>query len=239
MRTFKLDPYGFKKVQKKVLIKTIPVALIAAIAGFYISSATQNTDISTVNPLQLSIPIILLALGFGLFNGLKRQKNNWDTFELTIDGETISRTQKNVPTVTINKKDIQKIFESPQGQILIKTGKRTDFISIPSSVREREELLNTLLYFGPINNQMGSNSKLTLIVSILSIGLLAAFFVSNEKSIIIPTGIILIAGLLWPFFEIQRSKVIDKRTKRGAYFIFLVLLSIVSRLLIELEIFSS
>jgi len=239
MRTFKLDPDGFKEIRQKTLTRTISIGLLGALAGLYISSVNKNTDTSTVDILPFVIPIILVALGFRLFKGLKRQKDMWDSYELTFDGETITRKQNNVPTVTINKSDLQEMVESPQGHILLKTGQRTNLINIPSSVQDRDELLKALADFGLMNKQTGNKSKLTLIASLVGIGLMVVFFVSKEKSIILLTGTILTVGLLWSFFEIQRSKLIDKRTKRAAYFIFLVLFSIIGRLLIELKIFDS
>jgi len=239
MKTFKLDPCGFKEIRQKTLLRTIPIAVLAALAGLYISSVNQNTGTSSLDTLPIVIPIMIVALCFGIFSGLKRQKDMWDTYELTIDGETISRTQNNVPTVTIKKDDLQEIVESPQGHILLKTGNRTNLINIPSSVQDRDELLNTLAGFGQINKEVGNKSNLTLFISLAGIGLMLVFFVSKDKSIILLTGTILTGGLLWAFFEIQKSKLIDKKTKRGAYFIFLVLFSIIGRLLMELKIFGT
>lgn len=239
MKTFKLKPEGFKEFQQKALTRAIPITLLAALAGVYISSVNESSDSSTVDTLAFLIPFSLLILGFGLFLGLKRQKDMWLSYELTIDGETIIRTQNNVPTVTIDKNDLQEMLETRQGDILLKTGQRTNMINIPSSVQDRAELLNSLADFGQINKQSGNKSVMILIAGLVSLGLMLVFFVSTEPAIIIPSGAILTIGFLWSFFEIQRSKLIDKKVKRGSYLIFFLLFSIIGRLVIELKIFAS
>ncbi len=241
MKTFKLDPLGFKKARQKSLLRTIPIMLLATFAGIYISSidqTNQTSSTSTVNVLPFVIPIIILAAGFGLFLGLKRQKKQWDSYELTIDGDNIIRIQQNVPTVSIKKENLKEIIETPIGDILIKTGLRANFINIPSSVHGREELLKILADFGQILSQPAGNiNKLNIIMPIGVIVLMIVFYSSKEIMILIPTGIILFAGLLWSFIEIRKSKHIDKNTKRASYFVFLVLLPIIAKLLIALKVF--
>jgi hypothetical protein len=57
MKTFKLDPYGFKEIRQKTLLRAIPIALLAALAGLYISSANQNTGTSSLDTLPIVIPL--------------------------------------------------------------------------------------------------------------------------------------------------------------------------------------
>jgi len=137
---------------------TIPITLFAAMTGIYISSANKNTSTSTVDTLPFVIPIILVAFGFVLFKGKKTLKNMWETYELIIDGDTITRKQNNLPTITIKKSDLQEIIKSPQGHILLKTGQRTNQINIPSYIQDKDELLKALADFGQINKQTENKS---------------------------------------------------------------------------------
>ena len=90
MRTFRLRPEGFNEVKRKMLTTALPISLIACLSGFYIFSANQETGVSSVDTLPFVIPIVLAAIAFGLFRALKLQKGMWDTYALTIDGDTIT-----------------------------------------------------------------------------------------------------------------------------------------------------
>lgn len=239
MKTYKLDPEGFKEIKAAALKRTISIGVIAASAGLYISTLNQSDEVSTLDTLPFVIPIVLFALILGLFKGLKRQKDQWNTYELTVDEDSVIRTQKNVATLKIHKNDLLEIEESPKGNLILKTDQKTKWINIPSSILEREELLDSIKAFGPIQQGKENKGKWTGLISLVTLGLMVIFFTNHEKSILIPSGIILILGLLGSFIGIQRSKNIDKKTKRAAYLIFLVLFSIVGRMISEFQVISN
>ena len=223
MQIFQLSPDGFKKVKEKLLFRGIILGAIALTIGFYIAIANQNEDAETsiFEILPFMIPIFIIALGVGIFKGLKRQKTGWDSFQLTIEEDAITRSQNNIPDIMIRKEEIREIFENPDGSLVINTDEKLRFIGIPASVQNRVELLNLLENFGEIQQKSGKGNKgyLTIIASLAVLGLMAVFFIAKSEIFIIPTGILLTAALIWSFVQTQKSNLVDKKTKRSSYFI--------------------
>jgi hypothetical protein len=235
MKTFNLNPAGFKAIRKRTLAIGIPLALIAAMAGIYISIVNDTSDTTSPNIFPFVIPLLLVAIGIGGFRGMKRQQELWNSYRLIFDDHNILRVQNDVPTITINKSEITEITESMHGQIQVKTASRHHFIHVPPAIENREELIAILSEFGTLRKRETKNNW-TIAIPVLSFVFMVAFFIAKQKAVIISTGIILVFGLLWSFFEIQRSKLVDQKTKRSSWFIFLVLVAIAVRVLTALKI---
>ena len=74
--------------------------------------------------------------------------------------------------------------------------------------------------------------KWILIISML--GLMASVYLSTNKMIVGITGVILIAFLGYSFYEVRRNKNIDEKTKKGMWWLILVLFSIIGTMYFKL-----
>lgn len=90
MQIFKIRQDGFKEIKKQMLIRTLPIMLIAVTIGIVISSINPK-DKADVNVLPIIIPLIEVAVGFGLYRGLNRQKTLFDSYTLTVTNNLITR----------------------------------------------------------------------------------------------------------------------------------------------------
>lgn len=232
MKTFKLDPDGFKEISKKTYQRTIPLMLFSIVTVIFMLSQTQESQTSIMDVLPFLLPIMLITIGIGLRKGIKRQQALWDSYELTIDidEEIITRKQENVPNVSIWFDEIVGIEETPNGDYLIKSINKFDFINIPKAVINREELVPIIQDMGEITKQSASKINLPIFTSIGTIILFAIFFISQNKIIAVGTGIILIVSMIWSYIQIQKSKSIDKKSKKGMLLLAFVLFSIISKL---------
>ena len=229
MSIFKLDPAGYKAQAKKVVVRSLSIGVVAVCAGTI--AATYNQEKASYDILYTVIPVIVVCVGISLWASIRRQRKMWNTYELDISEDTITRTQHNVPTITIAKDEIQYIVESAEGLIVIKSAETNQMILIPGSIAERDELKKTLADFGAIQKiSARKKNKWISTIPVTAITLFIAFFATKEEIIVLPSGLLLIAFLIWAFITIQRNKNFDKLTKRSSYFIFLVLLSIIGRL---------
>ncbi|MDD4968971.1 MAG: hypothetical protein PHT07_06040 [Paludibacter sp.] len=229
MSIFKLDPAGYKAQAKKVTVRSLTIGVMAACAG--VIAATYQQENASYDILYTVIPLIAVCVGISLWASMRRQKKMWDTYELEIVDDTITRTQHNVPTITIAKDEIQYIVESAEGMIVIKSAETNQMILIPASIAERDELIKSLADFGVLQQIAArKKNKLFSTIPMIAISLFIAFYVTKEKFIVLPAGLLLIAFLSWAFITIQRNKNSDKLTKRSSYFIFLVILSIIGRI---------
>ena len=92
---FKNREDGFAEVRKSILIKSLPVMILSAIVG--VAMGLLRVD----NPTPLIVyPFVLIivsiAIGIWLNIGIKRRKDLYESYQLTIDGQTITREQ-NIP----------------------------------------------------------------------------------------------------------------------------------------------
>ena len=112
MYQFKIRQDGFKEIKRAMLLKVIPIAIFAIFGGLAISYMNSNPKENDVNVFPFVIPIMLSAIGFGLFRGIKRQKQIFDSFRLTLDNTTISREQHNTPSISIPISEIIEIIKN-------------------------------------------------------------------------------------------------------------------------------
>ena len=74
MKVFKIRQDGFKEIRKKMLLRSIPMLLIAGAVGITISTINSKQKENDANVLPIVIPVIAATLGFGIYRGISRQK---------------------------------------------------------------------------------------------------------------------------------------------------------------------
>lgn len=229
MEQFKIRQDGFKEIRKEMLIKAIPVSLLTVFGGLAISYFNTNVQQSDVNVFPFLIPMVLGTLIFGLYRGVNRQKEIFDSYILTLDGNSVTREQHNTPTITISKADLSEIIKNLNGSFTIKGNSSVNVIGIPAQIDNYEQLEKSLSAIGQIStkNSVPFLQKYPELLSILTIGLMAAVFISKDKIIVGVSGAFLLVVFGYSFFEVQRSKNIDSKTKRGMWLLILVTASII------------
>ena len=229
MEQFKIRQRGFQEIRKAILIKTIPISLLAAFGGLAIAHFNTTGQQSDVNVFPFVIPIVLGALAFGLYRSVNRQKDIFDTYRLTIDNNSITREQYNTPTITISNADISEIVKNSNGSFTIKGNSTVNLIGVPSQIDDYEKLEISLAEIRPISTKTGKPflQKVSGLFSILIVCLMAAVYISKDKIIVGVFGAVLLVVLGYSFLQIQRSKNVDNKTKKGMWLLLLVAASII------------
>jgi hypothetical protein len=229
MEQFKIRQDGFKEIRKSMLIKAIPISLLAAFGGIAISHFNTNDQQSDVNVFPFVIPMVLGALAFGLYRGINRQKEIFDSYRLTIDNNGITREQHNTPTITISNTDVIEIIKNSNGSFTIKGNSAVNVIGVPSQIVDNEKLEKSLAEIRPISTKSSEPflQKFGGLISILTIGIMAAVYISKDKIIVGVSGTVLIVVLGYSFFEVQRGKNVDRKTKKLIWWLILVIASII------------
>jgi hypothetical protein len=224
---FKTKANSFDEIRKKVLIKAILSALIAVLGASIINYLNIGDGQPFLN--IYIIGFILVVITFGLYRGINRQKLIFNSFKLTLNGNNITREQHNTPIVSIPYSDITEIIKNSNDSFMIKGKSTLDLIIVPSQIEKYVELEKLLANIKPISTNTGKSflQKFSGIIPIFAIGLMVFFYVSDDKIIISICGTILLTGLLYSLFEIQKSKNIDNKTKNGMWFLLFVIASIV------------
>jgi hypothetical protein len=224
MEQFKIKQGGFKEIRKTLLIITVPLLLIitfGVLAIFYFTMKDEQRD---VNVLLLLIPFTLVTGAFGLYPSMNRQKKIFESYSLTLDNNSITREQHNTPTITISNEEISEIIKNSNGSITIKGNSKVNVIGVPPQIddyKKLEELLNEIKQISTKTKE-SFPQKYIMLFSLLGMGLMATFQISNIKIIVGISGLVLLTFLGYSFFAIQRSKNIDNKTKRGRWMILFV-----------------
>jgi hypothetical protein len=227
MGIYKNNKEGFKTIQKKLLRNAIPIVSLALAVGLLISY-NQNDD-GQVNTLPYVLIIAIGAGGFGIFKGLNRQRQLFESYTLTVDENSIQREQFNTPTVTISRSEIQEILKDETGGFAVKGKSRTEVIIVSNQIENIEALERELQQLGEIKLQQGKSTVERLRFPIVLIGLvmMATVYISTNRYLVLCCGSILALGLMYSIYEVQTSKTVDKKTKRISWWTVIVIIAVI------------
>lgn len=233
---FQIKENGFAEIKKAILIKTIPILMLAggtAIAISYFNSSRQSSD---VNVLPFMIPILLVVIVNGIFKGLRRQKELFESYKLIVNEDEIVREQKNTPTISISHNEIKSITKNSKGILTIVGNSKTEIIGVPTQIDNSERLEQLLSQIHLITNsdKQSFSQKYNVLVTLLTIGLMASVYLSTNKLIVGITGTLLLLILSYSFYEIRTNKNVDKKTKKITWWLILVLISIIATMRFKL-----
>lgn len=237
MKQFKIRENGFKEIRKQILMRAIPITLIAMAVGLVIFEFNPtNNYASDVNVYPFLIPILIGVLAFGLNKGIKRQKAIYDTYTLEFDDEGVTRNQINTPSIRLAFNEITSIKKSNQGGLVISGKSQVNSIIIPAQIDDMTTIESILKENCTI--QIGISKPLIqrLIIPFLIVvlGLMAVTYISTNKILVSISGTIITAIMIWSLIKIQVNKNIDKKTRRSSYWIILVILSILGIMITKL-----
>jgi hypothetical protein len=229
MQQFRIRPDAFGALRKKVLMRSIPIMLIAASAGAIIPLINSKEKASDTSFLFFFIPIIIGVMGFSIWNALKKQQKLLESYLLTIDGNVITREQLNTEEITIYFHEVKEIVRGNQGSLAIKGFDKTEIIYVPIHIERYGELEALLGEIKPITAPSTSASllqKLSPLLSLVGIALMLTVYMASNKIVVGIAGTLCIALLCYSIYEVRRSKNIDKRTKNRIWIVLIVMASI-------------
>jgi hypothetical protein len=230
MQTFKIRQEGFKEIKKQMLIRTLPVMLIAVTTGVVISSINSKEKAADANILPIIIPLIAASVGFGLYRGVYKQKFLFESYALTITNNLITREQLNTPTISIYFNDIKEITKHKNGSFTVKGKETVDLIGIPAQIDDYSQLETILQQIQPIvvKDRASFLQKYQSLTGLLVVGLMLCVYTVNNKIIVGVSGSVLVALMVWSFIKIRGSKNVDNKTKRNIWWILIVLASVIA-----------
>jgi hypothetical protein len=123
------------------------------------------------------------------------------------------------------------------GCILIKSQDKGNLIAIPPQIEKREELEAMLGAIKPISEspKLSLAQKYPVVLVLLVLLLIAGVFVTTNVLLVSIGGILLTGFFIWVLYEGSRSKNIDQKTKKGLWWIVVVLLAVVARVIMILS----
>lgn len=236
MKIFKIKQDGFKEIRKQMLIRTVPIMLVAVTVGIVISSINSKEQTDDINVLPIVIPLVVAAVGYGMYLGLNRQRAIFESYYLTFTNNLITREQQNTPTVSIYFNEVKAIIKHKNGSFTIKGKDVTDLIQIPAQIESYPELETILQEIQPIEfkDKVSFLEKYQSLSGFVTIGLMLCVYTLNNKIIVGIAGVTLVALMIWSFIKTHKSKNVDSKTKKNMWWIVIVLASVIAIMIFKL-----
>ena len=230
---YKIDMNRFGEVRKQVMVKTIPLMLLAGATGIGISMFGNKDGGNTAAVLPFVIPMSILALGYGLYLGIRRQKELMTSYRLTISGNMITRVQGNTPTISIYFSEVKQILKGKNGGMVVAGKHPGDVIIIPAQIEHATELETELNSIMPVvaAPPLKLLQKYPRLLTIVVLGLMICVFTATNKIVVAVSGIMFVAFFAWAFMLIKKNKNIDGQTKKKLWIAVLPIAAAIARVI--------
>jgi hypothetical protein len=164
---------------------------------------------------------VLGALGVGFFRGLRIYKMRWLSFELVVDGDSLTRRQANTPDIVIHRSEVTSVHEVSDRGLTIKGPSRFKMIAIASTLEGYDQLAAELRQWGPAHSASTRREVLSLAVLLVfvwgTLGLAGLALGKWAPALSTSAAAILAAVLIWGFAESRRSPHFDAGMRRAAW----------------------
>jgi hypothetical protein len=221
MHQYKNTVEGFRVVKRKSLKILIPMFAVMGLSAMFgmvydDADASQNAGIY----IALSIFFVLIFV-FVTVRALKRQREVYTSYVLTIDDTHVTRTQLNSPSVSISTYAISSIKNVKNGGICIVGEHKNDVIYILPQIEEYVSIKGQLSAIKPISTTKSDAfwQKYAVAFVFLPFFLMAGLYMAHDKLIVGACGILLVISLIWSIYKIQSNKNLDKKLRRSVWWI--------------------
>jgi hypothetical protein len=235
MNVFKTQPEGFAIIRKQALNRFIPV-MIVGVAVVFAANFRKTDNSLDIYPLLFALPVMLAAVGIGIYNGLKKRRKLYDSFTIEINEDTVIRSQEDTPELALNRLEISSISKDRTGVITIRGMYEHDVIQIPAGMERPGELEAALARIMPFTEgeQRSLLERFGWITGVMAIILMVVIRFVDNKLVVVASGILLIALLIWGFLKGYRNRNIPDRYKRGIWLVLLLIAAVVLSILMKL-----
>ncbi len=225
-KTYSVKSEGFNVIRKRFLL-TGGLFIILVILGLVFIIPLKGPG--RIFSLSTASTIFLLIGCFAFYRALKRLREVWSTYKLTIDSDYILKQQSHYRDIKIEKDEIKAILKTYNGDITVKSQDWRKLIIIPRSLDGIEDVENLLNAWKPV--KVVSKRKLIIALSagfLFFFGALVAlrYFLLDQRpslTTILIALIVIMTVHLFIMREMWKSPLIDERSKpKRWHFIFLI-----------------
>jgi hypothetical protein len=215
MSRHKLPAKAWPKYRARVLVRLTPLLALAVGVGYWI--AVHNSSSSPLSWL-LVMPPTMVAIG--LMSGLRRTRQWFDSFELEINDDQITRRQAQTPEMGLRRADVKSIVEADGGIVLLGPT-RFETIGIPSEIEEYGAVADQVRTWAPAGPRSQRSTMVALATGIAVVLLFGLAFIAPTPVIGATAAAVLALFLVWAFVELRRNLSIDRRTRRASWLVAL------------------
>lgn len=238
MQEFKVQDNVIRKVRLKLILMFVPIIIGIVAFMFAIELKVTNDIDETMGMMPILLAFVLPTCIIGWLIGVKRQKKILNSYRLTFSGNLITREQLSTPTINIYTNEVQKIERGPKGGYAIYGNNKEDLILIPNWMDNDIELENMLSAICSFTEQPKQNIfyRYPTLLALLNMLAMGCFFVATNKVVIIVSGLLVAANLMWSYQKIRANKKnVDNKTNRlTSMFLPFIIFVVVVRIILTL-----
>lgn len=239
-RTYRLEPAAFERVTKRALYRnmaiflTLTVVLAAACLAFMASN-----DEGIVAALPYSVPLTVAVVAattvFSLRAQLVKQRQSWDSYELTLGPSMMLRRVANLPPLEILRAEVTRISHLPGRGLTVSTKDRHRTLFIPEPLVGFDEVKERLAEWRtaePARNEGGN----AVARSVLMLSCFFGSLLVPDIRLAIAAAVVFYALLGSAALEVVRTQALDENAKRRTLVTFaLFTVAPAARLLMHLS----
>lgn len=217
MERYTLDQSRIPELGKKTNRMVLQFLLIMVPVGVAIVVHESDDLRSAMPPF-----IITLVLNFIIFkNALKKQQDVLSSFTLIIDTDTLTREQRSLPTISINKSEITSIVKTVEGAFSINTKNKSDMIAVPYIVSGASELEKQLELIMPITllERPPLLQRYMLVFLALFAGVTYCAFRAENIFLQACSALAIASIAIWTLVKLRKSKLLDKKVRSGLWMV--------------------
>jgi hypothetical protein len=236
MPQYKNSPERYPLFRLQIIVRMTILMLIITIGSFCISYFSGEKDSTSLYISLILMFFVLVAFSYIIVKTIKQQKIIYDSFNLTVGLDYLSRTQSNLPAITLFFNDIDKISENRLGYLKVDGKQKGQFIIISPYLEDKDKLKNELQSIKPFSDQRVENVFTTspFLLPLITIGSMAAIYISSNKVIVAIGGAILIPLLAWSFFKIGSMPKSANPLAKNRFLLVIVFISIIATIYYKL-----
>ena len=230
MNTYGVKPEGYRTIQKRVIFGGC-ISLAIALLGFgFLVKPSSGRDYAAYGFAAATV----IIFGVVVFSrSLRRFREVWSTYSLTIGDDYILKQQAHYPDIRINKDEIKVIQKSFTGDIVVKARDWRKFIIIPSSLHGLEEVERQLGTWKPVTIYSKRKMVLTMFAALflllVCLGFGVYFLSGHKPTVAMAYGGLMVIGILTlvGMRELRRIPNLDDRAKPKRWQFVLLIVNII------------
>lgn len=234
VREFRLPPEAFNTILRRAILRSLAIMIgsfVVVLAISYVMNSGTD-DLWEKNTIPFITSFVVLPITFWI--ALKREQRAMATYVLRFDGDSVRRMQENLPEIRIPLSEVRSIQRMDHGSLLIIGTDTRDRIIVPDLIENPAELEQILAQLATITAYVPGTRRFIWILVPLTVLCMFGLTLVKSKPIAAICGTMSASMILWAFVAVQRSRQVNKRTKRSSYWLLLIILSILSMIFTKL-----
>ncbi len=187
MNSYRLKPALWAKNRNKLIVNQALVWGSGVLVGILISYLQQPPQsVTDVAAWLITFGIFAVLYGsvavFFTVMNVKKARKRYESFELFLAEDLITRKQFNMPEIRIRREEVTRVQEVQEKGFIVRTGDPVNLLWVPDELIGYEDVTRTLLQWAPAEAPRTSmplmfNTRASVVISM--IGMLAIFLLRN------------------------------------------------------------